>query len=571
MLQIASGKFFSRQPVQRNLLRGVLHTNLQMGNRAPIDTAAGRLLPTSSLSLPSAVVYEITELIEDPPVPGAVASHLVDAYIGDFACVVSFVLDVTCTPDAELARRLTSGHTSHPGAFPHWKLVRRVFDKEVWCRDEDAAHLVRVIADLIGLRRKHYLAAIRAIRTYAKGLRRLADDPELTYTLMVACIESLSERFNTGQPAWEDYPEDKRGKVDDALREAGQRTATRVRKALLEIEHLAVRRRFCDFALDHIAPSFFREEALGLAGPVGRAELSGALQRAYDLRSRHIHALKELPALFTTGFHRGETITINRETMLTLQGITRLTRHVITQFIAREPKTGTEVYNYKSERSGIVTVTLAPQYWVGRVDNLTVKSGRNRFEGFLSQVGARVTGQPDTPLTDLGDVLRWAERQWQNMSLVQRRPFLALYVVYNRLFLSNAPMEALTTVTQTHQRELRDQSAETMMSHLLLGTVPEWPIEEHQAVHDAYLRAQGKRSCLRVPKNLTAGLSLALADRYRVAGDPDRAKTLITTAVENYPDHPPLCQLERSFDPDQPIHPLQILRIDTTDMGTNPT
>jgi len=516
------------------------------------------------------VDYEITERIEDPPVPGAVSSHSIDAYIDDFACVVSFVLDVTCTPDAELARRLTSGHMGHPGAVPHWNLVRRVFDTEVLCRDEDADHLVSVVADLIGLHRKDYLAAIRAIRTYANGLRRLADDPELTYTLMVACIESLSKGFSTGQPAWEDYPEDKRRKVDEALSDADEETATRVREALLEIEHLSARRRFCDFALDHVESSFFREEASGLEGPVGRAELGEAVQRAYDLRSRHIHDLKGLPALFTTGFHGGETITVNGETMLSLQGITRLARHVITQYITRQPKTETEEYDYRPERWGIVTVQLASQHWVGRVDNLTEDSGRKRLEGFLSQLGACLSGHDD-PLTDLRDVLGWAEQRLQNMNRSQRRPFLALYVVYNLLVLYDAAMDRLTSVTQTHWRELNDQSAETMISYLLLGAVPEWTIEEHQAVHDAYLQALGRRNCLKMPKNLTAGLSLALAERYRAGGDPDRAKSLITIAVENYPGHQPLRHLEQSFDPDQAIHPFKILQINTATTATDPT
>lgn len=569
MLQIASGKLFSQPPSRSNLLRGVLHTNLQMDGRDPIDTAAGRLLPTNSPSLPSTVVFEITERIEDPPVPGAVASHSIDAYIDDFACVVSFGLDVTCTPDTELARRLTNRHMGHPTAVPHWNLVRRVFDPEVWCRDEDADHLVSVVADLIGLRREDYLAAVRAIRTYTKGLRRLADDPELTYTLMVACIESLSQGFDAGQPAWEDYPEDKRTKVDKALSYADEETATRVREALLELEHLAARRRFCEFALDHVEPSFFREEASGLEGPVGRAELHGALQRAYDLRSRHIHALKQLPALSTTGFHGGETISINRETMLTLQGITRLTRHVITQFITRQPKVETEEYDYRPERAGIVTVPLAAQHWVGQVDTLTENSGRKRLEGFLSQLGARLSGH-DGPLTDLQDVLGWAEQRLRNMNPLQRRPFLALYVVYNLLVLSDAPMETLTAVTQTYRQELKDQSAETMISHLLLGATPDWPVEEHQTVHDVYLHALGKRSCLRVPKNLTAGLSLALAERYRASGNHNHAKALITTAVENYPGHQPLRHLEQSFDPDQAIHPFQVLRICTTAKATDP-
>ena len=112
MLQIASGKLFANKPAQRNELRGVVYTNLQLYGREPIETVAGRLLPTSSLGVPNSAVYELTELIEDPLVPGAVASHGIDPYISDFADIVSFVLNVTCTPDAEVTSRLTGGRGS---------------------------------------------------------------------------------------------------------------------------------------------------------------------------------------------------------------------------------------------------------------------------------------------------------------------------------------------------------------------------------------------------------------------------------------------------------------------------
>ena len=52
MLQIASGKLFAKEPAQRNELRGVLYTNLQLYGREPIETAAGWLLPTSGLGVP---------------------------------------------------------------------------------------------------------------------------------------------------------------------------------------------------------------------------------------------------------------------------------------------------------------------------------------------------------------------------------------------------------------------------------------------------------------------------------------------------------------------------------------
>ena len=110
MLQIASGKLFRREPGQRNELRGVLYTSLHMYDMPPIETAAGRLLLTSPLHDLKTLVYEFTELIEDEPsVVGGVKSHTIDPYLNDFAAVVSFALNVTCTPDADLTRRLTSG------------------------------------------------------------------------------------------------------------------------------------------------------------------------------------------------------------------------------------------------------------------------------------------------------------------------------------------------------------------------------------------------------------------------------------------------------------------------------
>ncbi len=103
----------------------------------------------------------------------------------------------------------------------------------------------------------------------------------------------------------------------------------RVRNALLEIEHVAAKRRFIDFAIAHLKPSFFREEASGQDNPIGRSDVPGVLNEAYNLRSRHIHQLKELPRLLTAPFHNGDTFIVNRARMLTIQGLARLVRHVI--------------------------------------------------------------------------------------------------------------------------------------------------------------------------------------------------------------------------------------------------
>jgi hypothetical protein len=107
MLQIASGKLFKSAPGQRNQLRGVVYTNLLLHGRA-IETEAGRLLPTDSFQDTKALVYEFTELIEQAPREGVVKSHGIDPYLKDFAAIVSFTLNVTCTPAHDLTSRLIS-------------------------------------------------------------------------------------------------------------------------------------------------------------------------------------------------------------------------------------------------------------------------------------------------------------------------------------------------------------------------------------------------------------------------------------------------------------------------------
>ena len=406
MLQVASGKLFTREPGQRNELRGVLYTNLYVNDRT-IETAAGRLLSTGSMYDPKTLVYEITELVEDEPRRGAIVSHTITPYLSDFAAVVSFSLNVTCTPDPDLTSRLLSGRPGPLVGYPPNKMIQRVFDGLVWCQPDDESHLVDLINQLIGLERKSFLVAMRAIRSYVTGLHRLADDYDLAYTLLVVSIESLAQEFDGDQPEWGDYDKQKRHAIDSALAEADEVIADRIRKALLEIEHVSLASRFRAFALDHLRPSFFREEAHGLISPVGRADTIGALRQAYNLRSKYIHELAELPDILTISGISGlrDTTQKNRQVMLTFQGLARLARHVITTFIQRQQKVAREEYDYRDELSGIVSLEVAPQYWIGRAETLNSNVGRRRLEAFLGQVTSWLLGKPDAAVTDLQDML----------------------------------------------------------------------------------------------------------------------------------------------------------------------
>lgn len=554
MLQIASGKLFDQAPEQRNILRGVLYSNLRPLVDKPVETAAGRILPTNALSSqPNQLVYEFEELIEDAPSSGVIASHGIEPYLHDFAAIVALALNVTCAVTPETVSRLLGDERSTTVWYPPNSFIPRVFDQQVWCREDELSAFIKFVSDLMALERRSFLGAMRAIRTYVMGLHRLADDLEMAYTLFVASIESLAQQFDDFQPTWNDYDESKRRRIDIALTTADNNTVREVRKTLLQVEKIALARRFREFAVAHVRHSYFGKEAIGVQQPASRADLVEALKGAYRLRSRYIHELQELPRALMISTIPGDTIRVDGATLFTFRGIARMARHVIIEFVNRQPKLRKETYDYRPERYGIAQLSLAPQYWVANTENLNLPSGTKRLEGFLTQLSLYFGKEDKAEITDLQPMLEKAERMLASLSQEQRRPFLALYVLFNALLPEDRKMASLARIEDIYRAEIAAPCIEGVLVHLVLRSSPNWPLKESQRIYDDYFDQRGTKNGLRVPRTFEAGMSLELAEQYRLVGNIDKARELVVQATECHPGHKPLHDIEKSFVPERTL------------------
>ena len=354
---------------------------------------------------------------------------------------------------------------------------------------------------------------------------------------------------------WTDYELRKRRAIDRSLKGVDGPTAENVRKTILSFERVPSTQKFCDFALNHVSPLYFRDEAAGIDNPVGRANLYPALRQAYIMRSKYMHRLAELPTLLKLDAYEGETIQIDRTPHFTFRGIIRLARHVILEFIRRQPKVETEVYEYSLERVGVVQISPAPQYWVGNTVGLHARSGRKYLEGFLEQIAAHLQqdADADAAVTDLKDVLAWVERELPAMDSKWRLPFLVLYVLFNNLVAPNSRAGKFKAIATQYEPEFTRPSAESMVLHLVLNQIPDWPIAQHQDVHDKYFEKRNEKGGIMLPRIFEAGFSLVMAERHRKAGDVTRARELISFAVETCPGHAGLSDYERGFDPNASI------------------
>jgi len=552
MLQINSGKLFNRGVGRTNALRGVLYSNGWF-YQDDLETAAGTLRATGGERGDLAVVYELEERIEDEKDgPSVLISHTVTPYLRDFAVLASFGLNLIVSTDVNVVRRLTNSQIGFASNSPPKEFIRRFFDPQVVASPTEREAFVDIVDDLLALERRHFLAAMRAIKTYVAALHSIPDDLGLSYTLLVSAVETLVQDFDGFQSSWPDVEERKRKAVDVALLDASTDTAEAVRAAIVDVEHIAMSRRYRDFIMSKIEASYFRTVSVASKHAITRRELPLALRQAYSLRSQYIHSAKPAPDALTMPHAHGEVAEIERRPVLTMQGLARVTRHVIRRFISDGPKVETEEYDYNLERAGVVSMPMAPQYWVGRPLKDT-QHARRRLEGFLSQLAAHERGDANAKLTDLREMLGDIERLFPQASNTVKPALYVLYVAFNAMVPEASQRHDWQLFMEKHAAIADVPSGDVLIGHTLLGSAGSWSLATHQEAYDQYWEERSARSGLHAPRLFEAATALVLAERYRLDGNDEQYRKLIAEAVECHPEHLGLRDFEAQLNINKPI------------------
>lgn len=563
MLQINTGKLFNRGIGRTNALRGVLYSNGWF-HFNDVETAAGTLRATGGERGDLAVVYELEERIEEAKVePGVLVSHGVSPYLRDFAVLASFGLNLIVSTDVNVVRRLTNSQFGFLSYSPPKDFVSRFFDPQVVAGPGECEEFADLVDDLLALERRHFLAAMRAIKTYVAALHSIPDDLGLSYTLMVSAVETLVKDFDGFQSNWSDVDERKRMAVDTALLNASTETAEAVRAAIMKAEHNAMVRRYREFIMSKIGASYFRIVGVSSNRAVSRRELPFALRQAYGLRSQYIHSAMPLPDALTMPHGHREVAEIDRRPVLTIQGLARVTRHAIRRFIADGPKVEAEEYDYSLERAGVVSMQMAPQYWVGRPLTDALQA-RRRLEGFLGQLAALERGDANAMLTDLREVLGDIEKLFPQARNSVKPALYVLYVAFNAVVSKESQRPDWQLFMERHAAVAEAPSGDVLIGRTLLGSTDGWSLATHQVAYDQYWSERLTKSGLHAPRIFEAAAALVLAERYRQDGHDDQCRKLIAEAVECHPGHEGLQQFESHLKIDKPINWREILAEKTT-------
>lgn len=311
MLQIVTKQYFRPGvPLHETLHRRVLHTNRVFLNTDPIDLPVGRLLPSDGHGPVSQVTLEVTEFLEAEELDGSRQTQVAtggDELVSDLADVLSFGLNGTFSTDLEMVKRLVPATDERPSRNSAAGHFRGTFDRGDLVSGDDLDDLRGFMSGLLALRRPEFEASMRAIRRVVAATRRAVTDPTSAYVDLVAALESLSASEAKPMP-WNALDAKKRAIIDGAIKSFDDEQRETVRTAVLRAERAGLKRRFVEFAISGVSPRYFRAEAEAALRPPRRADLDRMLKLAYDIRSRSVHTLRELPAEVWVIGDRAETI-----------------------------------------------------------------------------------------------------------------------------------------------------------------------------------------------------------------------------------------------------------------------
>ena len=310
---------------------------------------------------------------------------------------------------------------------------------------------------------------------------------------------------------------------------------------------MAIARRFREFALAHVGPSFFREEAEKATGAISRPDLSIALRQAYSIRSRYVHHLEDIPRLLVgiEGFH--ETMAVDGEPTLTFAGLARVARHVIGTFVARAPKTEKEEFDWMKDLPGKLTMQMASQYWIGNPQSFDATTAQQYLIAFIGQVVGRLL-QPSATITDIRPVLEKVEALVPGLAKpAQRLPMLTLHFIFNFLAPEDFRSAGYPMLIETYKEDFETPSIISLAAHLVTGQNPDWPLPVMEELYERYLHERHHANSLELGRILEAAFTLMLAELNRVAGDFVRARELVACAVETCPKHAGLQTFEASL------------------------
>ncbi|MDD1686169.1 hypothetical protein [Methanoregula sp.] len=508
MLQIISGKFFNTDELSKSDGYNVLFSNYSWISE--INTCITTLIPFYEKNHDFAYVVKYLNQIEKDPVLVRTGDEEI---VQEFESLCIFGLRALFDSEKENIERFcrpSKGGMQSPRPSNY---VPRYFDPHIHGRLEEIEQFSKIIRKVIGLPRKKFNSVISCTIAFSNSLKILDYNFDLSYSMLIYCLESLSQKGDNYQPIWEDYQ--KSEEMNGILYGIDPEIHLKIQKTILKDQHLKLQKRFTNFVLSNITDSFFIEESRDVKHPIRRSEIEKALINAYSMRSSFAHELKPiLLHLKHPTIAEGDVYHHDNSPYFTYSGLIRLTHHVINNYISEQEYLESENFDYRSELPGILIMKMAPEYWIWRTEGFQKFEVSGRLSGFFSQYINSIYNQK--PMTNCSDLMELYETMISQAEMRNRIPMVIHYCLYNLRLPEDKRTKLFAQLCK--QREILDClkicKIENLIFTILTGQEWPWNIDDCVSEYRRYQKKKYENSSLVLPQLLEILLLVKIANNF---------------------------------------------------------
>lgn len=505
MLQIISEKFYQGADTFDHEGKAILYSNFHcyssfdnnLINIEPVDIHG---------SSHAYLVSYINKLAKRPDGKSFLVRVGDEEIVRQFQLLCSFGLNAYFHPDKNTVELNTRSKAKNMGdQYIPSQFVHRYFDNTISGSEEDLKDFSKLLDQVIGLSREDYKYLISCLSNFFDALEVVNHNLDLAYTMLVYSLESLSKKYHNYTPQWNDYDPKVKKKLETIFKELPSDKTEEIKETLISAAHLKLQQNFIDFVITHTSNDFFISEASEIKSSLRKSEISRILKNAYATRSGYVHELLRLnKQLKMPGISASETFHWGKEPYLTFNGLVRLARHVIKNFIWSRPQITTEMIDWENDLPGMIHVELSTQFWIGKAENFTPDQAVNRFNGFLIEIQSAIL--TNSSITDLTDLMRKIEKLLPQAKKNDKSIMLCLYLLYNLSIPENLRLANLSKVRDKYEDVFDECTIETLITAVLVTPYLGWEYTEVSDVYNQYHIQRFSKNSLQLPRILEIAL-----------------------------------------------------------------
>lgn len=381
MLQIISGKFFDSEDRFHTDCKGILYSNSSF--RGKYDIGHIKIESTESLGNINSYIISYDNQLQKSNSGFELVKVGDEEILRQFKNIFSFVIDAVFDEEKSVVERICKQKENGRNYPLPSEFVDKTLTIPKNISEDEISTFKKFFEHLINLSRYDYNNILNCIVAYNASIRLLSEDVSLSYSMLVYCLESLSQSYDSYIPVWEDYNENKKKALEKVFNNLDDEPVEEIKSILLKDEHLKLSKRFCEFVKSHVKDDFF-EYNEGKRS-ISKDEFQVALLNAYYIRSKYAHMLKPLIKHLRMGefSKNSDIVEFQHDVFFTYAGLLRVVREVILNFTFSCEKTGYEKFDWRGAIPGCIELKTAPYYWIWKMDSCKGEGAKARLEGFI--------------------------------------------------------------------------------------------------------------------------------------------------------------------------------------------